>query len=98
MSESFSLRGTVGPNDLKPAVKTEERISAPLLSTESNQSVAAAFSALVAAKVVQETGNIDVIVKEMLRPMLKSWLDDNLPVLVEKLVRAEIERVARGGK
>jgi hypothetical protein len=32
----------------------------------------------------------------MLRPMLKSWLDDNLPGLVERLVRTEIERVARG--
>jgi cell pole-organizing protein PopZ len=31
----------------------------------------------------------------MLRPMLKSWLDENLPRLVERLVRAEIERVAR---
>jgi cell pole-organizing protein PopZ len=32
----------------------------------------------------------------MLRPMLKVWLDDNLPGLVERLVRAEIERVSRG--
>ena len=31
-------------------------------------------------------------------PMLKAWLDDNLPGLVERLVRAEIERVARGGR
>ena len=28
--------------------------------------------------------------------MLKAWLDDNLPALVERLVRAEIERVSRG--
>jgi hypothetical protein len=28
--------------------------------------------------------------------MLRSWLDDNLPGLVEKIVRAEIERVSRG--
>jgi cell pole-organizing protein PopZ len=34
----------------------------------------------------------------MLRPMLKQWLDDNLPAVVERLVRAEIERVARGGR
>jgi cell pole-organizing protein PopZ len=33
---------------------------------------------------------------EMLRPMLKVWLDENLPPLVERLVRAEIERIARG--
>jgi len=36
------------------------------------------------------------LVRDMLRPMLKVWLDDNLPPLVERLVRNEIERVARG--
>jgi cell pole-organizing protein PopZ len=36
--------------------------------------------------------------REMLRPMLKNWLDDNLPNLVERLVRGEIQRVARGGR
>jgi cell pole-organizing protein PopZ len=30
--------------------------------------------------------------------MLKQWLDENLPALVERLVRAEIQRVARGRK
>jgi hypothetical protein len=34
----------------------------------------------------------------MLRPMIKTWLDDNLPALVERLVRIEIQRVARGGR
>jgi cell pole-organizing protein PopZ len=34
----------------------------------------------------------------MLRPMLRAWLDDNLPTIVERLVRAEIERVARGSR
>ena len=29
-------------------------------------------------------------------PMLKSWLDDNLPSVVERLVKDEIERVSRG--
>ena len=36
--------------------------------------------------------------REILRPMLKAWLDENLPSLVERLVRAEIQRVARGGR
>jgi cell pole-organizing protein PopZ len=40
---------------------------------------------------------LEDLVKEMLKPMLKTWLDDNLPPMVERLVRAEIERVARGG-
>ena len=36
---------------------------------------------------------IEDIVREELRPLLKTWLDANLPPLVERLVRAEIERV-----
>jgi cell pole-organizing protein PopZ len=39
---------------------------------------------------------LEDIVRELMRPMLKTWLDDNLPSMVERLVRAEIERVARG--
>ena len=40
--------------------------------------------------------DIRAIAQDMLRPMLKGWLDDNLPNLVERLVRDEIERVSRG--
>ena len=36
---------------------------------------------------------IEDIVREEMRPLLKSWLDANLPPLVERLVRVEIERV-----
>jgi hypothetical protein len=36
------------------------------------------------------------LVSELIRPMLKTWLDDNLPAIVERLVRAEIERLSRG--
>ena len=44
----------------------------------------------------QNARTLDDIVREMLRPMLKTWLDDNLPGMVERIVRAEIERVSRG--
>ena len=37
------------------------------------------------------------LVREEMRPMLKAWLDNNLPPLVERLVRAEIERVVGRG-
>ncbi|XBY46276.1 DUF2497 domain-containing protein [Methyloraptor flagellatus] len=39
---------------------------------------------------------LEDLVQDMLRPMLKGWLDQNLPTMVERLVRAEIERVSRG--
>jgi cell pole-organizing protein PopZ len=36
---------------------------------------------------------LEDIVRDALRPLLKQWLDQNLPPLIERLVRAEIERV-----
>ena len=36
---------------------------------------------------------IEDLVREEIRPLLKDWLDQHLPPLVERLVRAEIERV-----
>lgn len=37
--------------------------------------------------------SLEMIVREMLRPMLAEWLDHNLPAMVEKLVAAEIARI-----
>lgn len=36
---------------------------------------------------------LEDMVREEIRPLLKAWLDENLPPLVERLVRTEIERV-----
>jgi cell pole-organizing protein PopZ len=69
-----------------------------LLSATTGASVSSAFSALTTTMFLQNTGMVEEAVRELLRPMLKQWLDDNLPVMVERLVRAEIERVARGGR
>ncbi len=71
---------------------------ATMLSAEANATVASAFQALSASVQLASAESIDRHVREMLRPMLKQWLDDNLPVMVERMVRAEIERVARGGR
>ena len=38
--------------------------------------------------------SLEALVREMLRPMLAEWLDANLPELVERLVTAEIARIA----
>lgn len=40
---------------------------------------------------------IEGMIREMLRPMLKDWLEENLPSMVERIVAQEIERVSRGG-
>ncbi|HWM48659.1 MAG TPA: DUF2497 domain-containing protein [Xanthobacteraceae bacterium] len=67
-----------------------------LLSPSTTAAVDAAFNTLANTVLVQNSRTLDDLVREMLRPMLKAWLDDNLPNMVERLVRAEIERVARG--
>ena len=38
---------------------------------------------------------VEGMVAEMLKPLLKDWLDTNLPGIVEKAVKAEVERIAR---
>lgn len=75
-----------------------EEPAPPLMSQDAASSIAAHFQALAASMVINDSGLLHEYAKEMLRPMLKQWLDDNLPVIVERLVRAEIERVARGGR
>ena len=41
---------------------------------------------------------IEDLVKEVMRPMIKDWLDANLPRLVERLVRKEIERLSHNAE
>jgi hypothetical protein len=67
-----------------------------LLSNTASAAVDSAFNSLAHTVLVQNARTLEDLVKEMLRPMLKGWLDDNLPGLVERIVRAEIERVSRG--
>jgi cell pole-organizing protein PopZ len=70
----------------------------PFASVETEAAVAASFQALSTTVALQSSAMIEGLTRDMLRPMLKSWLDDNLPSIVERLVRAEIQRVARGGR
>ncbi len=84
------------PPPPSPRPAPPARSDAPLLSPATTAAVNSAFGALAHTMLVQNAKTLEDIVKEMLRPMLKAWLDDNLPTLVEKLVRAEIERVSRG--
>ncbi|HEY1736213.1 MAG TPA: DUF2497 domain-containing protein [Methylovirgula sp.] len=70
----------------------------PLVSPQTDAAVSSSFGELAAMQAMPSDERLDEIVREMIRQLLKAWLDDNLPVLVERLVRAEIERVARGGR
>jgi uncharacterized protein len=69
-----------------------------ILSRSTVSAVESAFNSLANTVLSNNARTLEDLVKEMLRPMLKSWLDDNLPGLVERIVKAEIERVSRGGR
>ena len=73
----------------------ERPASEGLLSPATTAAVDAAFHALAQTAPPRGGRTVEELVSELLRPMLKTWLDDNLPALVEQLVRAEIERVSR---
>jgi hypothetical protein len=78
---------------LPPSVAAPGR---PLISASTVAAVDSAFNTLAHTVIGQNARTLEDLVKEMLRPLLKSWLDDNLPGVVDRIVRAEIERVSRG--
>jgi cell pole-organizing protein PopZ len=95
---------------IEPAAAVEAALSMPdwtppeprapqqqptLLSPRADAAVAAAFNHLAGTILANNSRTIEQMAEDMMRPMLKDWLDDNLPPLVERLVREEIERVSR---
>jgi cell pole-organizing protein PopZ len=86
----------IEPPTAEPAAWGAPRAEHSLISASTSAAVDSAFNTLAQTVLVQNGRTLEDLVREMLRPMLKSWLDDNLPGLVERLVRAEIERVSRG--
>jgi cell pole-organizing protein PopZ len=77
---------------------SRERLNQQMMSNSTVSAVESAFNALATTVLSNNARTLEDLVKEMLRPMLKSWLDDNLPNLVERIVKAEIERVSRGSR
>lgn len=81
----------------EPVVHEPLAPAAPLLSQQTDSAVSSAFADLASTMLSGNARTLEDLVQDMLRPMLKSWLDENLPTMVEKMVREEIERVARRG-
>lgn len=75
----------------------------PLIADNGVDSVRSSLEALAAlsmpgkAPQIVRSGetSLEGLVREMLRPMLKNWLDENLPSLVEQMVANEIRRITR---
>lgn len=110
--ETMELRGAVEddrpvarPAEIRPspvvetdAPRSEAKLELPLslVSAEAGEHIARSFGALADVFDGVHRPTIEDVAQDMLRPMLQEWLEDNLPTIVERLVREEIERVARG--
>ncbi len=77
-------------NPIPPGVGTPEIVSTD--AAEAARDKLAALSSMV-VKGAGADNTLEALVREMLRPMLKEWLDQKLPILVEHLVEKEIARI-----
>ena len=66
-----------------------------LISREVNNAVHAAFNALQQTVLVNNSRTLEDLLREMLQPVLKAWLDDNLPGMVECLCASRLNRYRR---
>lgn len=81
------------------ASTTEGGLIGPAAAAASTSALANLVQAVDASRggtpIGQGNRTIEDLVKEVMRPMIKDWLDANLPRLVERLVRKEIERLSK---
>ena len=94
--------------DLAPELKPEPvpvpefvpRDDAGLVSPATAKSTATAFTDVTSAAAATrgmalgQNQTLEAIVKELLRPMLKDWLDENLTALVQRIVEREVVKLA----
>jgi uncharacterized protein len=105
-SPASDAAARVEPEPLRAEPPVEPRLddsSGRIVSTVTSGAAAAAFAQLGALpRDGRRQGELPLggtertleeIVREMLRPMLQTWLDEHLPGIVERLVREEIARV-----
>lgn len=92
--------GRVLPKFQSSFAPAQPRLQPDLLSPSASSSTSLAFDRLAEALMTRTTGgdrSLEDVTRDLLRPLLKAWLDENLPGIVERMVREEIERVARRG-
>ena len=70
-----------------------------LVGTPAASAAAAAFEHLSTTVLMPRDGRtLEDVTRELLRPLLKQWLDDHLPRIVQETVQAEVERISRGSR
>ena len=92
------------PEEVEPEPVVEEVAPEPapmddeaLLTSRAEDAAYEGFKELAAKTAVDSISGVTIeqIVREEIRPMLRVWLDQNLPNLVERLVQEELDRVAK---
>ncbi len=78
----------------EPAATGESILSAT--TAEATRGRLEQLSRMVVKPEVQGSDTLEGMVREMIRPMLREWLDANLPRMVEEMVQREISRIAGG--
>lgn len=107
LTERVETHGDLDVYSAAPEPEPEEELSfeepeplapeAPLVGDPAAAAAAAAFGRLSSSILMPADGRtLEDVVRELLRPLLKQWLDDNLPGIVQQTVQAEVERIARG--
>lgn len=85
----------VPPVDPDPVSPAEVKMQAALTEQSTDAAAAGALARLVAKMDMGSEHTLEGLVREMLKPMIKEWLDANLPAIVEDKVEAEVQRIAR---
>ncbi|KZL21819.1 hypothetical protein PsAD2_00245 [Pseudovibrio axinellae] len=93
-SEPFGLSSAEQDDILEPAQASSDDLTETLISSATDQVVSSAFNGLANTVLSKNARTLEDMVAEMLRPMLKGWLDQHLPSVVERLVRQEIDRIS----
>ncbi|MDB5738758.1 MAG: hypothetical protein JWO65_2426 [Sphingomonas bacterium] len=84
----------ISPTPFTPeAVISLDRLTSDTAAQASRSAFAALSQMQVRAEAGQEN-SLEGLVSDLLRPMLREWLDRELPALVERLVAAEVSRLA----
>jgi len=95
--QSFQTRDLSGEG-VDSRVESDDAVSEEILSAQTATIVSDHFKALAAHAFFDKSDQIAELAQGLMKPLLKQWLDDHLPEMVERLVQAEIKRISRQGR
>lgn len=102
IEEPFRPAPRPAPRAAQPAPQPEPKMPAapryanePLTDAQTAESAAGALGKLISKMDLGSDNTLEGLVRELLKPMVKEWLDANLARIVEEKVEAEVQRIAR---